>query len=158
MKKGFQGTEPQKEARYKTIRDREILASQMVYGIDYCVSFYGHFEEDGKEYFLFEYCQGGDLAGVQNKQPEHRFTEETAKQFVFQIGHSIHEMHKRRIVHRDIKPDNIFMSQSEAPQCRTGDYGLARVVGENNDFVAEKNELLNQTIAGSGFYMSPEMK
>ena len=66
-------------------------------------------------------------------------------------------MHKKRIVHRDIKPDNIFMSDSENPSCRTGDYGTARIVNENYDFVPDKNETINQTVAGSGYFMSPEM-
>ena len=43
-------------------------------------------------------------------------------------------------------------------ECRLGDYGTARIVNENNDFVPEKIESINQTVAGSGYYMSPEMK
>ena len=68
-------------------------------------------------------------------------------------------MHKLRIVHRDIKPDNVMLSD-ETPQAiaKTCDFGTARQVNENNEFVADKTETINQTVAGSGYYMSPEMK
>ena len=139
------------------MRDRELLVSNMVFDINFCIKFYVHFEQDGKEYFVYELCKGGDLTEFKNKQPKNRFTEVTAKVFIEQISHSINEMHKLRIVHRDIKTDNIFMTDLIYPQCRTGDYGTARVVDENNNFVPEKNENINQTVAGSGYYMSPEM-
>ena len=82
-----------------------------------------------------------------------------AKKILTHIAISINEMHKIRVVHRDIKPDNIMLSD-ETPEAvaKTVDFGTARQVNENNEFVAEKNETINQTVAGSGFYMSPEMK
>ena len=146
------------EHRYIVMRDRELLVSQMVFDIDYCIKFYTHFEQDGKEFYVYELCSGGDLTELKNQQPDNRFSEVTAKKFVEQISHSINEMHKRRIVHRDIKPDNIFISDPVEQNCRTGDYGTARLVNENFDFVPEANETINSTVAGSGFYMSPEMK
>ena len=68
-------------------------------------------------------------------------------------------MHCNQMVHRDIKLDNVFLTEdSLEADVRLGDYGTARMVNENDDFVPEKNESINQTVAGSGFYMSPEMK
>ena len=65
-------------------------------------------------------------------------------------------MHDMRIVHRDIKPDNILLTdQTEEAQCKICDFGTARDVDENELFVAEQNENINTTVAGSGFYMSP---
>ena len=147
------------EERYYVMRDREILVSEMVFDIEYCINFYTHFEEDGKEFFVYELCTGGDLTTLRMKQPNKRFDETTCKRVVRHIAFSIHEMHKKRIVHRDIKPDNVMLS-NETPEMvgKAVDFGTARVVNENNDFVAEKNETINQTVAGSGFYMSPEMK
>ena len=98
------------EERYFVMRDREILVSQMVFDIDYCIKFYVHFEQNGKEYFVYEFCSGGDLTAMKSEQPEQRFTEVSGKKFIEQMAYSIYEMHKKRIVHRDIKPDNVFIT------------------------------------------------
>ena len=75
------------------------------------------------------------------------------------IAISLDGLHKKRIVHRDIKPDNIMLSDdTENAECKTADFGSARLVDKNLEFKPEKNETINQTVAGSGYYMSPEMK
>ena len=69
-------------------------------------------------------------------------------------------MHKMRMVHRDIKPDNVFLVKEDDGHyaVRVGDYGTARLVNENNEFTLDLNETINTTTVGSGFYTSPEMK
>ena len=52
----------------------------------------------------------------------------------------------------------MLSDNSQNAIAKTVDFGTARQVNENNEFVAEKNESINQTVAGSGFYMSPEMR
>ena len=61
-------------------------------------------------------------------------------------------MHKLKLIHRDIKPDNIMITGQN--KCKTADFGTARLVDDNNKFIPDKNEGLNQTFGGSGFYMS----
>ena len=64
-------------------------------------------------------------------------------------------MHKKKIVHRDIKPDNIMLtSQSPDAECRTADFGTALIANDNNEFVPDKNEGLVHTFAASGYYAS----
>ena len=141
------------------MRNRELLVSKLVSGVNNCVRFYGHFEEDGVEYYIYENCKGGDLTELKMKQPEKRFTEVVSKPMLHQIAQSIREMHNRRIVHRDIKLENIMLTEaSPNATCKTADFGSARKVNENSEFEPEQNETLNQSVAGSGFYMSPEMK
>jgi serine/threonine protein kinase len=68
-------------------------------------------------------------------------------------------MHKKKIVHRDIKPDNIFMTDSYPDgKCKIGDYGTCRIVDKNDDFTPEAFEPMHTTVVGSGYFMSPEMK
>ena len=147
------------EERYYVMRDREILVSEMVFDVPYCIKFFTHFEENGKEYFVYEIANGGDLTSLKNRQPKKRFTEVSARKYLHMIAISIAGMHKKRIVHRDIKPDNIMLSDNtENAVTKTADFGTARIVDQNNEFKPEKNETINQTVAGSGFYMSPEMR
>ena len=80
----------------------------------------------------------------------------TVKPFLAQIAHSVNEMHRLRLVHRDIKPDNIFITGSP-PECRLGDFNTAREVDMSNNFKLEVNETINTTVVGSGYFKSPEM-
>ena len=116
----------------------------MVASIKYCVKFFAYFEENGFENFVYEVCTGGDLTTLLKRQPNKRYNEVQAKRVLTQIAVSINEMHKMRIVHRDIKPDNVMISDDSANQiAKTTDFGTARLVNENSEFVAEKTETIN---------------
>ena len=68
-------------------------------------------------------------------------------------------MHKEQIIHRDIKPQNIFMTlQSLDGICLIGDYGTCRQLSKSGELEIDKYDTLNSTVAGSGFYMAPEVK
>ena len=49
------------EERYIIMRDRELLVSKAASVMDNCVKFFTHFEENGKEYYVLELCNAGDL-------------------------------------------------------------------------------------------------
>ena len=72
----------------------------------------------------------------------------------------MNQLHKGLFVHRDIKPDNVFLSVDKDGNiiCHLGDFGTARQVNRNMDFELEKNESINNTQAGTADFMSPEMK
>ena len=84
----------------------------------------------------------------------------TGKIYISQLAHAINDMHRMKLVHRDVKPDNVFMTRNpktDEIEGKTGDYGTARLVNENNEFTMELTESINTTTVGSGFYISPEM-
>ncbi|XP_054719392.1 uncharacterized protein LOC129228705 [Uloborus diversus] len=59
-----------------------------------------------------EYCPSGTLLDVVNKhQPEH-FPERIAMYFTLELLHIVHEIHKCNIIHGDIKPDNILITNT----------------------------------------------
>ena len=63
------------EARYIVMRDRELLVSIAASGMDNCVKFFSYWEENGKEYYIYELCNAGDLTELKNKHIKKRFTE-----------------------------------------------------------------------------------
>lgn len=93
---------------------------------------------------MYELCTGGDLTGLLNSYPNKRMNEVEAKKVLGELAVSINEMHKMRVVHRDIKPDNVMLSDNTPNAiAKTADFGTARIVNTNNEFVAEKHETIN---------------
>ena len=77
------------EERYIVMRDRELLVSKAASTMDNCVKFYTHFEENGKEYYVLELCNAGDLTELKNKQPKKRFTECELRSYAKQIANGM---------------------------------------------------------------------
>lgn len=93
---------------------------------------------------MYELCTGGDLTTLKNKQTNKRFTEIECKDVLAQLCEGIHGLHSRRIVHRDIKPDNAFIKMVDGKIIiKIGDFGTARLVNQNQDFVMDLNEKIN---------------
>jgi serine/threonine protein kinase len=79
-----------------------------------------------------------------------RFMEQTAAALAF--------MHERRVVHRDLKPHNLFIAQDGS--VRIGDFGLSRLLNQPNQEGAGGRTLTQQNLTaniGSPAYMAPEL-
>ena len=76
---------------------------------------------------VLEYCDGGDLsqsikARRTTKKP---FSEMTVMYFFVQICSALYYIHSRRVLHRDLKTQNIFMMKNY--HIKLGDFGIAKV-------------------------------
>jgi serine/threonine protein kinase len=58
-----------------------------------------------------EYCDGGDLHGKINRQRGRLMSEVTVLSYFVQLCRAVQYIHDRKILHRDIKSQNIFISR-----------------------------------------------
>ncbi|KAF9184447.1 Checkpoint kinase 2 [Haplosporangium sp. Z 767] len=98
-----------------------------------------------KTYILTEFIDGMTLYELYNDQ--HNYLRETEARDIFtKVCGAVYYLHKRSIVHRDIKSDNVMISNDRS-EVKLIDFGLARCT---------ENQPLLSTICGTHAYMAPE--
>ena len=93
-----------------------------------------------------EYCTHGDLGKYLRKRTG-LINESIILNIFIQICFGLKYMHDRRILHRDIKTDNIFLNENL--EVRIGDLGIAKSLTEQIDYA--------KSIIGTPYYLSPEL-
>jgi serine/threonine-protein kinase len=109
-------------------------------------------EADGHHFIAMQYVEGETLS---DRLSTGRMDLRAALDVATQVARALAEAHNRGIVHRDIKPQNIMLSQHD--HVKVLDFGLAKVVspfGETTAPVSLSSE--PGAIAGTVPYMSPE--
>lgn len=110
------------------------------------VSIYDIGEEDSQYYMIMEFLEGKSLAKLlQIKSP---FSVDLVISIGIQITNALSYIHERNILHRDIKPGNIMLSESGT--AKLTDFGLAKLTDTKHS--------LTQTgsLFGSLVYIPPE--
>jgi serine/threonine-protein kinase len=102
-------------------------------------------EDRGKPFIVVEYLEGSTLAQV--IESESPLTLERVIGIVGQIGAALDYAHQHRVVHRDIKPLNIFLLEND--QVKVADFGLAKLISASD-------LTQNGQIHGTFGYTSPE--
>ncbi|CAD8076974.1 unnamed protein product [Paramecium sonneborni] len=104
------------------------------------------FQTQDKLFMILDYCPGGDLGEVLQKQK--RLAENIVKNYLCEIVLALEDLHKRDIIFRDLKPDNIVLD-SEGHALLT-DFGLSK------EGILEPNTGA-RSFCGSVAYLAPEM-
>ena len=106
------------------------------------------FYEGEYMHIVMEYCEGGDLSHqIKNaKKKNLYFDEEQVLDWFIQMCVALEYIHSMKILHRDFKPSNIFLTKLNV--IKIGDFGVSRVL----DATLENAN----TMIGTPFYMSPE--
>ena len=107
------------------------------------VQVYDNFPEDGLWAIVMEHIDGDDLAAyVENYTAENGYLSETeALRYIDQIGQALECVHERKLLHRDVKPNNILLRR-ESKEAVLIDFGLAREFqpGKIKSMTASKTE------------------
>jgi serine/threonine-protein kinase len=111
-------------------------------------------EEDSRSFIVMQYIKGETLAARCQRRP---MDIQDALDVAAQVADALAEAHKRGIIHRDIKPQNIMITARG--HAKVMDFGLAKMVGSGELIDLEKTQSLMTepgVIMGTVPYMSPE--
>ena len=114
--------------------------------------------EDGSFYYVMELLDGRDLQSLVKEFGP--LPHERAMYLLRQVCHSLAEAHARGMVHRDVKPGNIFVCRMglEFDFVKVLDFGLVKTRRQDQAIdVTETPVTAQQQIIGTPAYMSPEM-
>jgi serine/threonine protein kinase len=89
------------------------------------VTVFRSFKANGTGYIVMEYLEGITLLSHLKNQRDSRLSFENALQILIPIMDALREVHRAKMIHRDISPDNVYL-------CRSGrikllDFGAARL-------------------------------
>ena len=115
---------------------------------NYVVKYYDSFKENDNLNIVMEYCDGGDLNDflIEKKKFGQPLEEPFIWKIFIKITIGLADIHKLKILHRDLKTLNIFLKQNF--DIKIGDLGVAKVLSKNN---------FARTVIGTPYYLSPEI-
>ena len=116
---------------------------------DNITEYFGSFVSANTLHILMEYCSGGSLQQVMARRERNgeTFDDEEVFDWFLQIAKALEHVHAQKILHRDIKTSNVFLTKRNL--VKLGDFGIARQMDETSDFA--------QTCVGTPYYLSPEV-
>lgn len=109
------------------------------------VAVYDVGDEDDFHYIVMEYLEGKTLKTVIKERGV--LTEAEIYHVASSVLAALSHAHNNHIIHRDIKPQNIFWTKNN--KVKVMDFGIARVI-------TDKTIDMNETLTGSVHYISPE--
>ena len=129
-----------------TLLEKNILQSldyPFLVGMVFC------FQTEERVYFVLPFIQGGEL--FQHLRKYKYFPEKNVKFYAAIIGLSLEYLHKKGIVYRDIKPENILLEKDG--YLKLIDFGMAKILKEDektNSFCGTPEYLAPEIITGEG--------
>lgn len=109
------------------------------------INIYDVSEEDGVPYIVMEYVDGGNIKDIIHRQG--KIDKDIMLDYSKQIALALREAHQHKIVHRDIKSQNIMITKNN--MVKVADFGIAKAVTSSTITAVG-------TIMGSVHYFSPE--
>jgi serum/glucocorticoid-regulated kinase 2 len=124
------------------ITERAVL--EKMNNCPFLVSFYHAFQTPKKLCFILEYCPGGELFSLIQRQ--RRLNESQARFITCQIILGIEAMHNNKIIYRDLKPENVLICADG--YVKITDFGLSRLGVVGDDV---------KSFCGTPEYLAPEV-
>ncbi|PKK69738.1 serine/threonine-protein kinase aurora-1-like protein [Rhizophagus irregularis] len=106
---------------------------------------YGYFHDKHRVFLVLEYAENGEL--YKNLQKDGPFTEHKAASYISQIAAALVYLQKKKVIHRDMKPENILLSSDG--KIKISDFGWAIHTPDASQ--------RRMTFCGTPDYLAPEM-
>ena len=95
------------------------------------VTYHHNFSEDGLLFLVMEYCAGGSLRDVIRRG---KVNPAEALIWIQTLAEALAVVHTKRIIHHDIKPDNILFAENGA--LKLSDFGIANTGGGTRPYMS----------------------
>jgi TonB family protein len=106
-------------------------------------------EHDGQFFLVMEWLEGESLTAVLRRAANETLEPSVAWSIVEGVATAVQHAHANNIVHADINPSNIFVTENQGVKLL--DFGVARVAGDTDELVDDQIAWVTQT------YSSPEV-
>ncbi|ROT67488.1 putative serine/threonine-protein kinase 32B [Penaeus vannamei] len=130
-----------RDALSNVFREIEILASL---SHPFLVNLWFSFQDEEDMFMVVDLLLGGDLR--YHVQQGVQYTDEAVRLYILEVAAALQYLHKRSIIHRDIKPDNLLLD--EEGHVHLTDFNIATVL---------RDDQLATSMSGTKPYMAPEV-
>lgn len=113
---------------------------------------FGYDQKRGVYYYSMEILEGGSLRDLL-RQPPYYLSPQRTVQIAIQVCDAMTISHQEGVIHRDLKPDNIFLTSKDGQKefVKILDYGLAKPLDPDEPDFTDVGK-----VVGTPEYMSPE--
>lgn len=115
---------------------------------DGIAALYDYGEVDGRAYIVMELCPGRPLSDIIEENPR-GLPEKRVVPMLIALARALDAAHAKGVVHRDVKPENLLIDESDDWSMKITDFGIARSADQAR---------LTKTglVMGTAQYLSPE--
>ncbi len=129
---------------------REKSALYQCSDIPFVLQLYATAKNDHKIAFITELCGGGDLRACLKEHGA--FSIEAVRYYGACILVALESMHRRGVIHRDVKPENIMLNDQRQPVL--SDFGCVKLIGPDAQRQSVKSD---PDFVGTPQFMAPEL-
>jgi hypothetical protein len=125
---------------------------------DHIVPITDHGDDDGCPFVVMRFLPGGSLADYRRRDDAGNAIRNPPGMLYYWlpgVAAALDHIHARGMLHRDVKPGNIFLDGFLKPYL--GDFGIAKVVDESGGLAKEQTLTATKMAVGTPEYMAPEL-
>lgn len=112
------------------------------------IQYYDSYDRKGIFYIVMEYASNGTLQNLIQEERPNYFPPQFVMDLFCQILMGLHHIHQKKVIHRDLKTENIFLTGLRGDVVKIGDFGISKILVNDNKA---------NTIIGTCNYLAPEL-